>query len=82
MRNPRWEWTAMFIDVLSPDATVLTASYRIPHLTPRNTAHVIAGAWTAAFVRRAGKWVVIQEHLSDVPQGPAAAGAAQDHTGH
>jgi hypothetical protein len=32
-----------------------------------NMQHVIAGAWTAAFVNRGGRWVVIQEHLSDVP---------------
>jgi hypothetical protein len=32
-----------------------------------NMQHVIAGAWTAVFVNRGGKWVVIQEHLSDVP---------------
>lgn len=67
MRNPKWEWTAMHIDVLAPDAAVMTASYRIPHLTPMNMQHVIAGAWTAVFVNRGGRWVVIQEHLSDVP---------------
>ncbi len=68
MRNPRWEWTSMHVDVLSRDAAVMTATYRIPHLTPRNMPHVIGGAWTALFVRRGGKWVIIQEHLSDVPQ--------------
>jgi SnoaL-like domain len=67
MRNPKWEWTAMHIDVLAPDAAVVTGSYRIPHLTPMNMSHVIAGAWTAVFVNRGGRWVVIQEHLSDVP---------------
>ena len=81
MRNPRWEWTAMHIDVLSPDAAALTASYRIPHMTPQNTPHVIAGAWTAVMVKRGGKWVVIQEHLSDVPSGAGSA-QAEDHSGH
>jgi hypothetical protein len=57
--------------VLSPDAAVMTATYRVPHLTPRNQPHVIAGAWTAVFVRRDGRWMIVQEHLSDVP--PAAA---------
>jgi hypothetical protein len=28
---------------------------------------VIAGAWTAAFERRGGRWVIVQEHLSDLP---------------
>ena len=75
MRNPKWEWTAMHVDVLGPDAAVMTASYRVPHQTPMNMEHVIAGAWTAVFVRRAGKWVVIQEHLSDVPAAIADSAA-------
>jgi len=29
--------------------------------------HDLAGAWTALFERRNGKWVIVQEHLSDVP---------------
>lgn len=70
MRNPKWEWTSMHIDVLSRDAAVMTATYRIPHLTPRNMPHVIGGAWTAVFVNRGGRWVVIQEHLSDAPAEP------------
>ena len=81
MRNPKWEWTAMHIDVLAPDAAVMTAGYRVPHLTPMNMQHVIAGAWTAVFVNRGGKWVVIQEHLSDVPAAIAdsANRAAMEH---
>lgn len=67
MRNPKWEWTSMHIDVLSRNAAVMTATYRIPHLTPRNMPHVIGGAWTAVFVNRGGRWVIIQEHLSDAP---------------
>jgi ketosteroid isomerase-like protein len=67
MRNPKWDWTSMHVDVLSPDAAVMTATYRVPHLTPQNMQHVIGGAWTALFVRRGGKWVIVQEHLSDVP---------------
>jgi len=67
MRNPQWKWTSMHIDVLSRDAAVMTATYQIPHLNPHNLPHVIGGAWTAVFVRRGGKWVIIQEHLSDAP---------------
>jgi hypothetical protein len=67
MRNPKWEWTTMHFDVLAPDAAVMTATYRIPHLNPRGMPHVIGGAWTAVFVNRGGHWVVIQEHLSDAP---------------
>ena len=69
MREPEWRWGPMQVDVLGRDAAVVTAAYRIPHLTPRGEPHVIGGAWTAVFVRRGGRWVVIQEHLSDTP-GP------------
>jgi ketosteroid isomerase-like protein len=67
MRDPKWTWGAMHVDVLAPDAAVVTTTYRVPHLTPRGDPHVIAGAWTAVFQRRGGRWVIVQEHLSDVP---------------
>ena len=66
MRNPKWEWTSMTVDVLAPDAAVMTSTYRVPHLTPTGMNHVIGGAWTAVFQKRSGRWVIIQEHLSDV----------------
>ena len=66
MRNPKWEWTSMNVDVLAPDAAVMTSTYRVPHLTPMGMNHVIGGAWTAVFQKRGGRWVIIQEHLSDV----------------
>ncbi|MES2177652.1 MAG: nuclear transport factor 2 family protein [Gemmatimonadota bacterium] len=68
MREPKWTWGDMHVDVVGPDAAVLTTTYRVPHLTPRGEPHVLAGAWTAVFQRRGGKWVIIQEHLSDLPQ--------------
>ena len=37
-------------------------------LTPDGvTMSCIGGAWTAAFERRDGKWLIVQEHLSDAP---------------
>ena len=82
MREPKWEWTAMHVDVLSPEAAAMTASYRIPHLTPQNRSHLIAGAWTAVFVKRGDRWLVVQEHLSDVPQTVSAPADSADHSGH
>ena len=67
MRQPKWEWTGMEVDVLSRNAAVMTSTYRIPHLTPDGMRHVIGGAWTAVFARRGGRWVIVQEHLSDAP---------------
>ena len=70
MRNPKWEWTSMNVDVLGPDAAVMTSTYRVPHLTPTGMNHVIGGAWTAVFQKRGGRWAIIQEHLSDVQSNP------------
>lgn len=67
MKQPKWEWTGMETDVLSRDAAVLTSTYRIPHTTPDGMRHVIGGAWTAVFARKDGRWVIVQEHLSDAP---------------
>jgi ketosteroid isomerase-like protein len=73
MREPTWTWGEMHVDVLAPDAAVVTTTYRVPHLTPRGEPHVFAGAWTAVFQRRGGRWVIVQEHLSDVPAATAMA---------
>jgi hypothetical protein len=70
MKSPKWEWTSMTVDVLAPDAAVMTSTYRVPHLTPTGMNHVIGGAWTAVFQKRGGQWVIIQEHLSDVQSNP------------
>ncbi len=67
MRDAHVEWTAMHIDVLAPGVAAMTATYRIPHKQPNGLPHVIGGAWTAVFVLRAGRWVIVQEHLSDNP---------------
>jgi SnoaL-like domain len=76
MRQPQWIWDQMVVDVLAPNAAVMTATYHIPHLTPQNQPHVIAGAWTAAFEKRGSRWYVVQEHLSDVPAQPDSAAQA------
>ena len=70
MREPKWIWDQMVIDVLAPNAAVMTARYHIPHLTPRNQPHTLGGAWTAVFEKRDGRWYIIQEHLSDLPSVP------------
>jgi ketosteroid isomerase-like protein len=76
MQQPKWEWGPMLVDVLAPDAAVLTTTYRVPHLTPRGEAHVIAGAWTAVFQKRGDRWVIVQEHLSDLPVAVGMGGMA------
>jgi ketosteroid isomerase-like protein len=73
MREPKWIWDQMVIDVLAPNAAVMTARYHIPHLTPRNQPHTLGGAWTAVFEKRDGRWYIVQEHLSDLPSAPDSA---------
>jgi hypothetical protein len=80
MQNPTWVWGRPLVDVLAPDAAVVTMTYRVPHRTPEGVPHTIAGAWTAVFARRAGKWVIVQEHLSEVPP-EAMAGDTADVPG-
>ena len=60
----------MNVGVLAPDAAVMTSTYRVSHLTPIGTNHVIGGAWTSVFQKRGGRWVIIQEHLSDGQSNP------------
>ena len=67
MQGPTFVIDTVHADVLSRDAAVLTMLYSIPHRTPSNQPHTIGGAWTALFVRRDGRWTIVQEHLSDAP---------------
>jgi hypothetical protein len=76
MREPQWIWDKMVFDVLSPTAAVMTATYHVPHRTPRDQPHTIAGAWTAVFEKRGARWYVVQEHLSDLPEAVDSARAA------
>lgn len=71
MQRPSWTWGAMKIDVLSRDAAVVTARYTIPHWTPEGRPHVLGGAWTSVWARQGDRWVIIQEHLSDLPRAVA-----------
>jgi hypothetical protein len=71
MKNPRWEWGPMHIEVLSRNAAVLTTTYVVPHLTPEDEPHIIGGAWTALWKRIDGNWYIVREHLSDMPRAAA-----------
>jgi ketosteroid isomerase-like protein len=80
MKNPTWMWGDFFIDVLSRDAAVMTTSYHVPHTTPQGHPHIIGGTWTAVLRRQGDRWVIVQEHLSDIP--PALADSAHAHMNH
>lgn len=78
MHHPRFVVRERYATALGPDAAVLTITYAIPHETPAGRPHTLAGAWTAVFERRGGRWLIVQEHLSDLPPRPDDAEAPQD----
>lgn len=80
MQQPRFLIGERHFTPLGPDAGVLTLTYSIPHRTPEGLPHTLGGAWTAVFARRAGRWVIVQEHLSDPPPASTAAAAPADST--
>lgn len=83
MHEPRWIWERFYIDVLSPTAAVMTATYRVPHRTPQNEAHMLGGAMTAVLEKRGGKWLIVQEHLSDLPaEVDTSRASITPHTNH
>ncbi len=71
MRGPRFALGSSYVDVLTRDAAVMTFTYRIPHTTPLNAPHVVSGAWTTVWRRQRGRWMIVQEHLSDTPESTA-----------
>jgi ketosteroid isomerase-like protein len=81
MRDPKWIWVDTYVDVLSPESAVFTATYRVPHHTPRGEPHELAGAMTLVFEKRGSKWGVVQEHLSDLPAVSAPMDSAMNMKG-
>jgi hypothetical protein len=71
MQQPSWTWGPMQVDVLGRNAAVVTARYTIPHWTLEGRPHVLGGAWTSVWALRDGRWVIVQEHLSDLPRAVA-----------
>jgi ketosteroid isomerase-like protein len=72
MRGPQFVLGSTYVDVITRDAAVLTLTYSIPHLTPQGTRHIVSGAWTMLWRRQNGRWMIVQEHLSDTPESTAA----------
>ncbi|MBY0488581.1 MAG: nuclear transport factor 2 family protein [Gemmatimonadaceae bacterium] len=72
MRQPQFVLGSTYVDVLTRDAAVMTITYSIPHLTPQGARHIVSGAWTMLWRRQSGRWMIVQEHLSDTPESTAA----------
>ncbi|MBC8085697.1 MAG: nuclear transport factor 2 family protein [Phycisphaerae bacterium] len=73
MQGPKFEMGSVYVDVLTRNAAVMTFNYRIPHMTPAGRPHTVAGAWTALWRLQQGRWMIVQEHLSDAPEVTTAA---------
>jgi hypothetical protein len=71
MQGPRFVLGSSYVDVITRDAAVMTFTYSIPHHTPRGLAHTVSGAWTTLWRRQGGRWMIVQEHLSDTPESLA-----------
>lgn len=71
MRQPQFVLGSTYVDILTRDAAVMTFTYSIPHTTPQGTPHTVSGAWTTFWRREGGRWVIVQEHLSDTPESTA-----------
>ena len=76
MRQPQFVLGSSYVDILTRDAAVMTFTYSIPHTTPQGTPHTVSGAWTTLWRREGGRWVIVQEHLSDTPESTAPAPSA------
>ncbi len=73
MQGPRFVLGSSYVDVITPDAAVMTFTYSIPHTTPDGASHVVTGAWTTFWRRDGGRWQIVQEHLSDAPPATTPA---------
>ena len=71
MRDPQFKLGSVYVDIITRDAAVMTFAYSIPHHTPAGMAHTVSGAWTTFWRRENGRWLIVQEHLSDTPESTA-----------
>lgn len=68
MQSPKFVLGSSYVDVITPNAAVMTFAYKIPHTTPMGQPHTVAGAWTTLWRNQNGRWMIVQEHLSDTPE--------------
>lgn len=68
MQGPQFVLGSSYVDVITPNAAVMTFAYSIPHKTPMGMPHTISGAWTTFWRNQGGRWMIVQEHLSDTPE--------------
>jgi ketosteroid isomerase-like protein len=62
------EWDDMYVQVLSADAAVLTATVRWSSSDNDGVRTDLKGVWTAVFVQDAGRWKIRARHESFEPE--------------
>lgn len=62
------EWDDMYVQVLSADAAVLTATVRWSSTDNAGVRTDLKGVWTAVFVQNAGCWRIRARHESFEPE--------------
>lgn len=75
MQHPQFVLGSTYVDVITRQTAVMTLTYSIPHHTPQGRPHTVSGAWTMLWRNQNGRWMIVQEHLSDTPEsvnGPHA----------
>jgi ketosteroid isomerase-like protein len=78
MQHPKFILGSVYVDVVTRNAAVMTFTYSIPHTTPSGMAHTVGGAWTTFWRRQGGRWMIVQEHLSDTPESTGPSGPPVD----
>lgn len=76
MQGPKFVLGSTYVDVITRHAAVMTFTYSIPHHTPRGMPHTVSGAWTSLWRNQNGRWMIVQEHLSDTPESTLPSGGA------
>jgi hypothetical protein len=64
-------WEKKRIDVLSPDAAVLTTEGSTVVDSAGKKQFTMRHLWTGLWQNRDGRWVVVQQHASTIPEGTA-----------
>ncbi len=60
-------WDDMYINVLSPDAALFTATFHWSSTDKAGLKTDLQGVWTALFIRKSGTWKIRVRHESFIP---------------
>jgi uncharacterized protein (TIGR02246 family) len=67
LKDLKVKWEIKRIDVVAPDAAVLTTTGTTTVLDTAGEKHSMSHHWTGLWQNRGGRWVVVQQHASTIP---------------